>query len=241
MFLTIYIIILTYFILGAVAFYFINRKKDPHTARENRKKYITYFIIVHLLFLLIIFNPLGFKIISMGIILVGLSELINLFLQSRYANKLFFGFFLLLFLFFCTGFLLFASADRDLIMFTFLLVSIFDAFSQISGQLLGKQKIFPAISPGKTVGGLIGGTLIAIASSLLLKDLIDVPMIKTLLLATGIIIFAFIGDMATSLYKRKYNVKDFGNLLPGHGGFLDRFDSLIAGGAFIALLELLGI
>ncbi len=240
MILTIYIIILAYFVLGAVGFFFINRKKDPLTARENRNKFITYFIIIHILFLGIVFNPVGFKILGMVIILVGLWEIINLFRQSGYAGKGFFGLFLLIFLIFCTGFFRFSNADQGLILFTFLLVSIFDAFSQIIGQLLGKQKISPSISPGKTTEGFIGGTLIAIASSLLLRGLIDARITEALLISTGIVIFAFIGDMGISLYKRKYRVKDFGNLLPGHGGFMDRFDSLIAGGAFIALLELLG-
>ena len=51
----------------------------------------------------------------------------------------------------------------------------------------------------------------------------------------GTLLFAFAGDTLSSLFKRKYKVKDFNNIIPGHGGFLDRFDSLIAGGAWAAL------
>jgi phosphatidate cytidylyltransferase len=55
----------------------------------------------------------------------------------------------------------------------------------------------------------------------------------------GILVFSFLGDMLTSYYKRKYQTKDFSKIIPGHGGFLDRFDSLIAGGAWISLMTLL--
>ena len=227
--------------LGAVGFYFINRKKDRNTARESWKKYITYFIIIHALFFGIVFNPLFFRIIAGVIILAGAFELINLFRKSGYQKQGFFSFSLFLFVVLTAGFFQFSGLNKGLVLFTFLVLSIFDAFSQISGQLAGKHKLFPAISPGKTVGGLLGGVSIALASSLLLRSLIEFSMGKTLLIAAGIVLFAFAGDLAASVYKRRYNVKDFSRFLPGHGGFLDRFDSMIAGGAFVAVLELTGI
>jgi phosphatidate cytidylyltransferase len=241
MILTIYIIILSYFVIGAVGFYFINRKKDPHSARESWKKYITYFIIIHTLFFGIIFNLLYFRIITAIIILVGTFELIKLFRESGYRKRGFFFFSFLLFVVLATGLFQFGGLKRDLVLFAFLVLSIFDAFSQISGQLAGKRKLFPSISPGKTLEGLLGGATIALASSLLLKGLVEFSTGKTLLIAAGIVLFAFTGDLAASVYKRKYNVKDFSQLLPGQGGFLDRFDSLIAAGAFVAALELTGI
>ena len=177
----------------------------------------------------------------MVIILTGAFELINLFRKSGYLKQGFFIFSLFLFVVLSAGFFQFSGLNKGLVLFTFLVLSIFDAFSQISGQLAGKRKLFPAISPGKTMEGLLGGTFIALASSLLLKSLIEFSIWKTLLIAAGIALFAFAGDLAASVYKRKYNVKDFSRLLPGHGGFLDRFDSLIAAGAFVAALELTGI
>ncbi|MBW6537165.1 MAG: phosphatidate cytidylyltransferase [Mariniphaga sp.] len=238
---TIYIIILSYFILGAVAFYFINRKKDRNTAHESWKKYISYFIIIHALFFGIIFNQLIFRIIALVIILIGMVELINLFRNSGYRKQGFFIVSFVLFVVLSAGFFRFSGSNKDLVLFAFLILSIFDAFSQISGQLAGKRKLFPAISPGKTVEGLLGGTCIAIASSFLLKSLVEFSIGSTLLIALGIVLFAFAGDLAASVFKRKYNVKDFSQLLPGHGGFLDRFDSLIAGGAFVAVVEFFGI
>ncbi|MFW6226605.1 MAG: phosphatidate cytidylyltransferase, partial [Bacteroidota bacterium] len=123
------------------------------------------------------------------------------------------------------------------VLFTFLITAVFDSFSQITGQLAGKKRILPEISPGKTWEGTAGGAAVAMASGLLLTSLIGIQNWQTMLVTVGIILFAFVGDAITSLYKRTYHVKDFTNILPGHGGFLDRFDSFIPAGAFIALLH----
>ncbi|HYQ56304.1 MAG TPA: phosphatidate cytidylyltransferase, partial [Draconibacterium sp.] len=123
--------------------------------------------------------------------------------------------------------------DSNLILFSFLVLSIFDAFSQISGQLWGKIKIAPKISPNKTVGGTVGGALFALASGFYLNGLYYNKWYIIAGLTLGIILFAFLGDIAASYYKRRFGVKDYSNLIPGHGGFLDRFDSLIAGGAWV--------
>lgn len=241
MILTIYIIILTYFILGGISFHFINKKKSPQKAKENRIKFISYFFIIHILFLGIIFNPVVFQFIGIAIVLTGLFEVIKLFKESNYLAPRFFTVFILFFIIFCSGFIFFTFMEKDLILFTFLILSVFDAFSQISGQLFGRKKIFPAISPNKTYEGLAGGIIIAISSSLMINELIGKDQLEALFIASGIILFSFIGDASSSLYKRKYNVKDFSNIIPGHGGIMDRFDSLIAGGTFIALLALMGI
>ncbi|MFN2336827.1 MAG: phosphatidate cytidylyltransferase, partial [Bacteroidales bacterium] len=132
----------------------------------------------------------------------------------------------------------FSVMDQGLILFAFLILCIFDGFSQVTGQLFGKRKLFPKISPNKTVEGFIGGATFALLSGLVFRELIpEIPLPEVLLLAAVVVLFAFAGDTTKSVYKRKYNVKDFSRLIPGHGGFLDRFDSLIAGGAGVALLR----
>lgn len=241
MVLAIYLIILIYFILGGILFYFIYRNKPPEIAIKNRNKYISYFVIIHILFLSIVFYPVVFHYLALFIVLVGLAEVINLFRKSGYARKGFFSFSLFIFIVFSGGFICFSRMENNLILFTFLVVSAFDAFSQISGQLMGKRKIFPRVSPKKTIEGLIGGGIIAILSAFLFDGLTGNLKISTLILSSGIVLFAFVGDAATSLYKRKYLVKDFSNLIPGHGGFLDRFDGLLAGALFITLLDFLGV
>ena len=86
---------------------------------------------------------------------------------------------------------------------------------------------------------MIGGVVIAFLSSFFLKSLVNGSPFYPMRLVAGIITFAFLGDMFASLYKRKFKVKDFSNLIPGHGGFIDRFDSLIAGGTFVTVNELI--
>ncbi len=233
MFQIIYIIILSYFVLGGLGFYLINRKKDRKTARKSYTKFGVYFIIINILFFSITLNSNTFRYLSIFIAVVGLAELISLFKKDGYGSITFFSVSLLIYAGLASGFFLFSGFAKELILFSFLVISIFDSFSQISGQLFGKKKILPDISPNKTFGGLVGGALIAIASALLLKSLYPGTTIMAILTATGLVVFSFTGDILASLYKRKYKVKDYSNLIPGHGGFLDRFDSLIAGGAWI--------
>lgn len=236
---TIYFIILTYFILGAIGFYVINRQKPKEVARHSWTKYGFYFLIIHLLFFSIVINPLFFNLLALLIVAVSLYEISHLFKQSGYKKKWFFVRSLFILALTSIGFIYFSTLDKELLLFTFLILSIFDSFSQISGQLFGHKKIFPTISPNKTYGGLIGGSLIAVLSAFLLKDLYPEVWFKLLIMAIGIVVFSFWGDLAASFYKRKYEVKDYSRLIPGHGGFLDRFDSLIAAGLWVALLQII--
>lgn len=236
-----YLILLTYFLIGGIAFWFIGRGQRRAAARSNWTKYVTYFVIIHLLFGSIVFNPVAFRYLSLVIVAGGLLEMTRLFRRSGYSRPGFFGLSLLLFAPACAAFLHFGRLERDLILFAFMVVSIFDAFSQISGQLLGRRRLLPLISPGKTVEGLAGGALVALCSALLLQELTAAGPREALMLAAGIAFFAFTGDIAASIYKRTYGVKDFSGVFPGNGGFLDRFDSLIAAAAFVGLLELSGV
>lgn len=238
--LTIYFIILSYFVLGGIGFYFINRRKEPEEAGNNRRKLISYFFIIHILFFSIVIHPPVFRYAAALIIAAGLFELLKLYKQSGYQGTCFFLFSVILFAVFATGFYIFSSLQRNTVLFSFLTLSVFDSFSQITGQLAGKKKLLPAISPNKTREGLFGGISMAMFTAYLIRKLVSGSLPTILLLAAGTVLFAFIGDIFTSYYKRHYQVKDFSQLIPGHGGFLDRFDSLIAGGFWTALFVYLG-
>jgi len=235
----IYTVILVYYLLGTIGIYLINRRKEPDAKRKAWIKHINYFIITNIVFFSIAINPVVFRILAVLIIAVGFAELFKLFRESGYNYRNFFLLSITLMALLSAGFFFFSQMGKGVMLFAFLIICIFDGFSQVSGQLFGKTKLFPKVSPNKTVEGLIGGSIIALLSAFVFKDLITAPHINAILFAVVVVIFAFIGDTVKSIYKRKYNVKDFSNLIPGHGGFLDRFDSLIAGGAGVALLWLL--
>jgi phosphatidate cytidylyltransferase len=221
--------------LGGIGFYFINRKKEKAVARKSWTKFWTYFIIINVLFFSIVINPLAFRILSALVIAVGAIELVRLYQKNGFGSTWFFVVSILVYALLAFGFWRFTGAEKNLILYTFIILSIFDAFSQISGQLFGKRKIAARISPNKTIEGTVGGAAIAVLSAFFVRKLLDVGILEAMYLSAGIVLFAFIGDLVASLYKRKYNVKDYSNLIPGHGGVLDRFDSMIAGGAWVAL------
>lgn len=97
------------------------------------------------------------------------------------------------------------------------------------GRTLGRTKLYPALSPGKTragaVGGVAAGTVGGIAAAMILFTGMDLTWIA--LLSLGLSVIGIIGDLVESLVKRVSEVKDSGRILPGHGGLMDRFDSLL--------------
>lgn len=112
----------------------------------------------------------------------------------------------------------------------FLLLWIADSFAYVWGKLLGKHKLVPRISQGKTIEGTIGGIITTIGLSLLGPTIfpnVGFSLIEWIIFAALISIFAVPSDLSESLLKRQAGVKDSGKLLPGHGGILDRFDSVL--------------
>lgn len=118
-----------------------------------------------------------------------------------------------------------------------------DTFAYFTGRLFGKHKLIPAVSPKKTVEGAIGGAvccaLVAMLYGLLAGIWFDAVPNYVVLALSGLVIAVVsqIGDLAMSAIKRQYGIKDYGKLLPGHGGLLDRFDSCMAVTIVLALIN----
>lgn len=119
------------------------------------------------------------------------------------------------------------AGGAGLVLFVVFLTQFNDVAQYVWGKLLGRRKIVPSVSPGKTWEGFLGGVVMTVLLAFLLAPLLT-PMDRSWALAAGLLIAVsgFIGDVTVSALKRDLEVKDSGNLLPGHGGVLDRIDSL---------------
>ena len=102
-----------------------------------------------------------------------------------------------------------------------------DTFAYFVGTYFGKHKLCPIISPGKTIEGALGGVLGSVTGIILLGILFKFPMFHSIIMGMLVGIVAPIGDLVESAIKRFAGVKDSGQILPGHGGILDRFDSIL--------------
>lgn len=114
-----------------------------------------------------------------------------------------------------------------LLLFTVLVTVAVDTGAYFVGKSLGKHKLAPVLSPGKTVEGAVGGFLAALLVGGITAGLFGLSMAFALVAAGLIGIVAQLGDLGKSAIKREIGIKDFGNFIPGHGGVLDRFDSLM--------------
>jgi len=113
-----------------------------------------------------------------------------------------------------------------LAMFVFIWVN--DSFAYLSGSLLGKHRMFERISPKKSWEGFIGGAIFTIGAAVIYsRFFIQLSLPEWIGFAIVMIVFGTLGDLIESLMKRTLDVKDSGNLLPGHGGILDRIDSIV--------------
>ena len=116
------------------------------------------------------------------------------------------------------------------------MIWINDTGAYLVGSKFGKTKLFERISPGKTWEGSIGGAVFALIGAYIISIYYkDIELMDWLAISAIVILFGTLGDLAKSLLKRSIGVKDSGNILPGHGGILDRFDSIIMSTPFVLI------
>jgi phosphatidate cytidylyltransferase len=122
----------------------------------------------------------------------------------------------------------FPADGPHLVFFLLLVVWVGDAGAYYVGKTFGKRRLSPRISPKKTVEGLVGGVIASIIAAVVIHFTFfpTFPLLHAAIAGAGLALAGVVGDLAESMWKRSAAVKDSGTLIPGHGGFLDRFDSI---------------
>ena len=161
-------------------------------------------------------------------IFLSSSLLINFYFYNTYNNHLSFIYSnFILISFFLLLEILFMSDGLNLFLYLVLLITAMDVFAYIGGKLLGKIKIVPKISNGKTVEGTLIGLIFTVSIASMIRDLVNLDIYLSMLVGFFIGVLSFLGDILESSIKRSVGVKDSGNLIPGHGGLMDRLDGYI--------------
>jgi CDP-diglyceride synthetase len=217
-----YSILTVFFLIGRLGIVVINQKSSSVVANLERwKKFRVYVLLVFSQLYLL--DHQKYFYFAVVVIIIGLYEILKVSKSSKYLL-----FSLSIYTVVSVFFVLFFKEYQvQWQQFIFIIVITFDGYSQISGQLFGKTKLFPQTSPGKTLEGLLGGIFSVVFTALILANLMHIGTIKAVVFGLVIAVLAIIGDFLASLAKRRAYVKDFSSLIPGHGGILDRFDSLI--------------
>jgi len=120
------------------------------------------------------------------------------------------------------------SYNPNIILSIFILIWVNDTFAFLVGKTFGKHKLFEKVSPKKTIEGFVGGFIFSIVAGIILAQFLMLQSyIHWIFIAVLASVFGTLGDLVESKFKRIANVKDSGNIMPGHGGVLDRLDSII--------------
>lgn len=118
------------------------------------------------------------------------------------------------------------------VLYLVLMIWFADSGAYFAGRALGKNKLIPNVSPGKTWEGVAGAVVVTLIVAIVSIGLLDIPSTHSFMfvfVTFVTVIYSIVGDLSESMFKRMASIKDSGGLLPGHGGILDRIDSLMSG------------
>ncbi|WP_392560986.1 phosphatidate cytidylyltransferase [Orbus sturtevantii] len=126
------------------------------------------------------------------------------------------------------------------LLYVLVLVWATDSGAYFAGRIFGKHKLAPKVSPGKTIEGLIGGVILSLLISVVvyLSHYFTISLYNLMISSIFAILVSILGDLTESMFKREAKIKDSGHLIPGHGGILDRIDSLTAAIPIFAAISL---
>jgi phosphatidate cytidylyltransferase len=228
---TVLLVTLPGFGLGAIVMALASRRVSREVARGRWIKLAVFFLIVHVVLVLAALGREWIAGLVLLVLAIGAGEVGRAWSRIARPRPL-----RVWPVFLAVAALALSAAWRlppGGFVFLFLVAAACDGFSQVVGQWLGRRPLAPRLSPGKTVAGLAGGLAAAAVVAMLLRDLVpaSTAMAATVGVATGLAGLA--GDLSASWLKRRAGIKDFSSALPGQGGFLDRFDSLLGALAIV--------
>jgi phosphatidate cytidylyltransferase len=229
-----YLLLMAHFVSGALWQIRINRSVEPDEARKQWIKFGVYLVLVNLFWCCLVWYNAVFSGLGWIVILIASAEwwkALSL-LKSR-------AWLILAFIIVAAGFTGFLFMNQNILLFTYFVVVLFDGSCQVAGQVLGKRPLLPKISPRKTVEGLIGGAIITLATTLLTRRSFSFEWGELIVTTAVVMAAAFTGDLLASAVKRSAKITTFGKAIPGHGGVIDRFDSLMMAGAIVYILSLI--
>ena len=220
------------FVLGAAGMVLANRRVAPEVARQRWLKIGVFFAIVHGVLGFALLGTTALRWLFLGLVggcLVEFARAWRRVPPPRPARA------------WVVAVALTSAAaagtlrsHAGVLLWCFLVVACADGFAQVCGQIFGRHALAPGLSPAKTIEGALGGMAAAAVGSVALRAGAALSVVTAL--AWGVAVFAagLCGDLAASWLKRRAGIKDYSNVLPGQGGLLDRFDSLIGALALLA-------
>lgn len=210
------------------------------------ESYLNYFILVAFMLFFSVFHYLHYQYLAWALMIFTLIvnlllirdliviRKIPLFIERKYLMVIFYMSASLVFLTLIPYQNPTQQYDPNILIGIFVLIWTNDSFAYLIGKTFGKHKLFERISPNKTVEGFIGGVVFSLLASYVIFYYTDIFSFKIwLALALITSIFGTFGDLIQSKLKRQAGVKDSGRLMPGHGGLLDRLDSILFASTFI--------
>lgn len=197
-------------------------------------QFISYLLITFFTFGVTSFNSLSFNVdfrFVAGIILLYLIPVIIYQNEKTYSILDAFSLIGMIFLIGSsfTLLIILRNIDLNLLIYLFLITVLTDTYAYLTGVLIGKHKCIEKISPNKTWEGIIGGTIIGtfVATTYFITVInTSMPLFFIVIMTLFLSIIGQFGDFIFSAIKRNFKIKDFSNIMPGHGGILDRFDSI---------------
>ena len=184
---------------------------------------ISGIIFIAILLLGTIYSQTSFIILYLSLAIISIYEMWNI-LEKKSILPLVFVSLPFTLLISLTGFK--NDFDPLLVLYILILTWTFDSFAYLFGSRYGKNKILPKISPKKSWEGFFGGYILTLITSFILMNYQAKLLEEYIIIAFILPVTATIGDLIASYYKRKSNVKDYGKIIPGHGGIIDRLDAI---------------